>query len=44
MAQATYTRDTSFVNGKETVTSSLNINQGLTVNWVYKELFDVAAG
>ncbi|MGN7719645.1 outer membrane beta-barrel protein [Chitinophaga sp. 22620] len=42
--QATYSRDISFVNGKENVTSSLNINQGLNVNWIYKELFDVAAG
>ncbi|WP_346317001.1 TonB-dependent receptor family protein [Chitinophaga sp. YIM B06452] len=42
--QATYNRDISFVNGKENITSSLNLNQGVNVNWVYKELFDVAAG
>ncbi len=40
----TYNRDISFVNGRENITSNLNLGQGVNVNWIYKELFDVVAG
>ncbi|MBO9152926.1 TonB-dependent receptor family protein [Chitinophaga sp. GCM10012297] len=40
----TYNRDISFVNGAENITNNLNLMQGANVNWMYKELFDVAAG
>lgn len=39
-----YNRDISFVNGAENITNNLNLTQGANVNWIYKELFDVAAG
>ncbi|MGN6508515.1 MAG: outer membrane beta-barrel protein [Chitinophaga sp.] len=39
-----FNRDISFVNNAENVTNNLNLTQAANVSWMYKELFDVAAG
>lgn len=37
-------RDVSFLNNQKNFTQTLNITQGANFNYVYKEVFDVAAG
>ena len=39
-----YNQDASLVNNSKTYTQTLNIMQGANFNYMYKELFDVAAG
>lgn len=38
------TRDVSFLNNQKNFTQNLNITQGANFNYIYKEVFDLAAG